>query len=98
MNGACLTQEAGAEELEDAIDLDERAPEAMGRSGVVGSVGAILRKADWVGHLVRHLVDGHLDADALQEIDYPKMEIGNRLRFERKVCFSPRLVRGARAG
>lgn len=64
MDGARLAQEAGSEELEDAIDLDKRAPEPMGCGGVIGNVGAVLRKADRVRDLVWHLVDGHHDADA----------------------------------
>ena len=85
MDGARLPQKAGAKELEDAIDLHKRAPEAMGSGGVIGRVGAVLRKADRVRHLVRHLVDDDRDADAVEKIDQPTMEIGNRLRLERKL-------------
>jgi hypothetical protein len=42
MNWACLAQEAGSKELKDTIYLHERAPEAMGGLGIIGSVGAIL--------------------------------------------------------
>src|SRR6516162_9445657 len=82
MDRARLAQKAGAKALEDAIDLHQRAPEAMGSGAVVGSVGVVLRKADGVRHLVRHLVDDHRDADAVEQIDQAVMKVGNRLRLE----------------
>ena len=87
MDRARLAEEAAAEELEDAIGLDERAPETMGRGAVVGSVGAVERKADRVGNLVRCFVDRYRDAEPVQEIDDPTMEGGNSLRRERKRPF-----------
>src|SRR5438105_1367045 len=59
----------------------------MSSGGVIGGVGAVLRKADWVRHLVRHLVDDHGDADTIEEIDEAMMELGNRLRLEWKLPF-----------
>ena len=82
MYRARLTQKAGAKKLEYTIGLHQRTPEAMGSGAVVGSVGVVLRKADGVRHLVRHLVDDHRDADAVEQIDQAVMKVGNRLRLE----------------
>ena len=84
MHQARLAKKPGTKELEDAISLEKRAPEAMGRGGVIASMAAILREEDRVEHLVRHLVDRYCDAEAVQECDRPPMEIGNGLRLERK--------------
>ncbi|MBV8095187.1 MAG: hypothetical protein JO110_18545 [Acetobacteraceae bacterium] len=84
MHRACLAEKPGTKELEDAIGLQERAPEAVGRGGVIASMTSILREADRFEHLVRHLVDRDRDAEAVQEGDRPPMEIGNGLRLERK--------------
>jgi hypothetical protein len=83
MNRACLAEKAAAKELEDAIGLDERAPEAMRGGGVVTSMCVILRKADGIGHLVRQLVDRRFDSDLLQKIHHMAVEIGHRLRLQR---------------
>jgi hypothetical protein len=53
-----------------------------GCGDVIGRVGSVLRKVDRVGHLVRHLFDRQRNAHAVQKLDNPKMEVGNRLRFE----------------
>ena len=42
MDRTRLAEEAGAEELEDAIGLHERAPEAMGGGRVIGSAPSVL--------------------------------------------------------
>src|SRR5918993_3530705 len=42
MDRAHLTKEPGPKELEDAIDLDEHTPEALGRRCVIGGVSPIL--------------------------------------------------------
>ena len=82
MHRARLAEEAAAKQLENAIGLDEDPPEAMGRGGVVGDVGAVLREADGLGHLVRHLVDHHADAEVAQEVHRSTIEVRHRLRRE----------------
>ena len=84
MHRAGLAEEAAAKKLEDAIDLDERAPEAMCRAGVIARMGAILRKANGIGHLVRQLVDG--DARHRYRSDTSmtcRWKTATGLRFER---------------
>src|SRR5215831_2744801 len=85
MNRACLAQEAGSKKLEYAIGLDERAPKAVGGGGVVGGVGAVLRKWDRMGHLVRHLMDGDRDSDTVQNVDDPMVEVGDGSRLQRQL-------------
>jgi hypothetical protein len=80
-------RKAAAKELEDAINLDQRPPEPMCRSSVIGRVDAVLRKVDRVGHLVRRLVDDHRDAEAVEEVSDLAIEVGNRLRLERERPF-----------
>src|SRR6516225_10212681 len=80
MNRARLAQKASAKKLKDAIGLDQRAPKVMGGDGVIRRVGAVLRKADRVGYLVRHLMDGDGDPDTIQEFDHALIEVGNSLR------------------
>jgi hypothetical protein len=46
MDRVRLTKKAAAEELADAVNLHERAPEAMGGRRVVSRVDTILRKAN----------------------------------------------------
>ena len=87
MNGARLAQERGAEQLEDAIDLDKRAPEFMGGGRVIGGVDMVSRKADRVRHLVRQVVDRYGNADAVEEIDHPAIEFRDWLRLERQRPF-----------
>ena len=87
MDGAGLAHEAAAEKLKDAIDLEEGTPKAMGGVGIVGSVGLVLREADRVRDLVRHLVDFHNDAHAVQEIHSRTIEVGNGLWLERERSF-----------
>jgi hypothetical protein len=53
----------------------------MGCGGIIDAVTAVLRKADWVRHLVRYLVDGDRDPDVIQEIDYSTIKVGNCLWF-----------------
>src|SRR3954452_17134651 len=84
MHRARLAEKTGAEELEDAIGLDERAPEAMRRGGIVGGVDAVLREADRVRDLVRHLLDRDRDAEAAKDFHERSMEVGDGLRLERQ--------------
>jgi hypothetical protein len=46
----------------------------------------VLRKADRVRHLVRHVVDGDRNAEPGQQVDGPVAEFGDRLRRERKIA------------
>src|SRR5215472_18134096 len=89
MNRARFAQEAGSKKLEYAIGLDERAPKAVGGGGVVGGVGAVLRKWDRIGHLVRHFMDGDRDPNAVQELDDSMIEVGNGSRLQRQLARLP---------
>ena len=59
----------------------------MSGSGVVGRMSTILRKADRIGHLVRHLVNRDCDPDPVQDIDDAMIEVGNRLRLQRQLPY-----------
>src|SRR4029077_10435785 len=59
----------------------------MGGGSIIGRVNAVFRKSDGTRHLVRHLVDGHSYANAIQEIDNPMIEVSDWLRPERKGPF-----------
>src|SRR5260221_1109717 len=87
MDGARLAEKAGTEELEDPIDLDERAPEAVGRAGIIACVASVLRKPDWVRHLIRHFMNADRNAEVAQKIHCSVIELGDWLRSERKSLF-----------
>ena len=55
--GLHLAEEARAELLEHAVDLEQHAPEALGCVGIVGGVRAVLRERDRLRHLVGAAVD-----------------------------------------
>jgi len=57
MDGAHLAEEAASEELEHAVDLHQRTPEAMCRGSIVRSVGMSSEKRHRIRHLARQLVD-----------------------------------------
>jgi hypothetical protein len=56
----------------------------VGGSGVVSGVGAILRKWDRVGHLVRHFMDGDREPNAVQELNDAMIEVGDGSRLQRQ--------------
>jgi hypothetical protein len=63
MNGAGLAQEPASEELEDAIDVDKRAPEAMGDAAacamldyMAGEEGMCFGSANRIGNEKRDRV------------------------------------------
>src|SRR5271156_3449892 len=87
MDGAGLAEIAGAEQLEEAIHLDERAPEAMCGLGVIGGVDLVLRETDRVREFVRHFVDFHDNAQAAQEFHHRMVKPGNGLWLERDAAF-----------
>src|SRR6185437_8588032 len=91
---ARLAEEAAAEELEDAICLNEHAPERVCRARVIGGVDVIAREWNCVRDLVRRLDDAHVDAHAAQELEDPPVKVTDRLRLERQGPFGAR----ARAG
>ena len=80
MDRARLADKAAAEELEDAIRLHERAPEAMGGGCVISGVDPVLRKADRIRNFVRRLLDRDRNAHAVEKIEGRAIEIGDRLR------------------
>src|SRR4029077_12225246 len=84
MHRARLAEKAAAEQLEDTVDLNKRAPKAMGRRGVISGVGVIFREADRVRDLVWHFIDGDRDTDAGEELGHASIEFGNCLRLERQ--------------
>jgi hypothetical protein len=84
MHRARLAEKAAAEQLEDAVDLDERAPEAMDRVGIVAGMAAVVGKAGRVRDLARHVVDGDRDAEAAEQRENAAMELGDGLRREGK--------------
>src|SRR5271156_6819303 len=92
MDRARLADKSGTEELEDAVRLNQRAPEAVGGGCVIGGVGPVLRKADRTQNFVRRLLDRDGNAHAVEEIDGCGKEIGDRLWPERQEPF------GASAG
>ena len=59
----------------------------MGGSAIIGGMGAVLRKADRVRNLVRHVADDYRDADTVEQMDEAMVEIGNGLRLERQGSF-----------
>src|SRR5208283_6167901 len=80
MDGTRLSDEAGAEELEDAIGADEREPETMGRVPVIGGVYPVFREADRVDDFVGRLVDRDCNSQLVQKIDHFAIEFGDGLR------------------
>src|SRR5271168_437285 len=84
MYRACLAEEATAKELEYAIDLHQCAPKEMSCFGHVGGVDVILRKSDRVSYFIGHLMDADPDAELREQSGQPVVEVGHRLRGERK--------------
>src|SRR6266404_9669376 len=63
MHRTRLAEEAGAELLEYLVGIDEDLKEVTHRIRVVGCVVCILREFDRCRQLVRHLIDGDVDAE-----------------------------------
>src|ERR1700722_13614232 len=89
---ARLADKSAAEELEDAVRLHQRAPEAMGGGRVVGGVRSVLRKADRIRNFVRHFLDPDRNVHAAQQVQSRMVEISDRLGLKRQEPF------GASAG
>ena len=87
MHRAHFAEKTAAEQLEDAIGLNQRAPETIRCGGIVARMDMIFGKADRVRNFIRQLVDGNRDADALQKIPHLGIEVGNALSAERQRAF-----------
>ena len=93
MHRTDLADEARAEQGEDAIALDEDAPEAVGIVAIIGRMGSILLERDRVGDLDRHGPDLHDDSQGLQLGHEIAIEIGDRARLQGHVG-GPAFARG----
>ena len=84
MHGAALAQEARPKLLEHPIRLEQRAPESIGIFRVIGGVLAVDGERDGASDLAWHIVDRDGDAELAQRRHQPVVEVGDRLRAQRK--------------
>jgi hypothetical protein len=71
MHGAALADEAGAEELEQAIHLQKDLPETARIFGIISCMGSILAKTNWVRHFVGPLANLHFYPEVNQSCKNP---------------------------
>ena len=68
MHRAAFAEKACAEALQDALGLNQRAPEASRRVGIVGAHGIVFVEWRRVGQLVRQPIDFYRDTEGVQRV------------------------------
>ena len=91
---AGLAEEAGAEQLQHPVGLQEGAPEALGLRAVVDAGLRVLGERDRLGHLVGRRVDINRRSEFDQRRHHRRIEGRHRHRLQRQ---DPRVAIGARA-
>src|SRR5262249_14297545 len=82
MHRAHLAEETAAKVRDDDVGLQQYAPEAPGRIGVVAAVCAVLGEANRVDELHRSVVDRDRDTELAQHRADACVEVGDRLWLE----------------
>src|SRR6266404_9736619 len=85
MHRAGLAEEAGAELLEHPIGIDKNLKKAPHRVRVVGGVLVILREAERLRQLVRHLVDHDVNAELGENSHNSRVKTSNRFAGQGKL-------------
>ena len=93
MHRAGLAEEAAAEALEDAVGLEQRAPEAVDRGRVIAGMSAVGIERQRIGDLARPTADADGDAELGEQLQHRGMKIGYRHRLQRQ--FAPVAAAGA---
>src|SRR5712675_2487449 len=82
MDRAALADEAGAELLQDAVDVEQHAPEAPRIVGVIGMVDPVLAEPDSPCDLAWQFVDLDPDPELCERRHHQRVELRHRPRSE----------------
>src|ERR1041384_1235892 len=82
MDRAAFADEAGPELLEDAVNLNEYAPEAIRVFGVVRAVLFVLGEGNRLDNFIRLRVNVHHDLEGLQRVHHIRVKVRDRARLK----------------